>query len=177
MGLMRRAREFMKKDKKKSEKVTKNGNDENKPKIVKEKPQEIEKVVQDEVTEPEPPVQVQGELVEPIVTEVDVAKVQYEVEAEDVEEEEEEDDSDDEFDGISDEDEDDTDGLLIPLENGWVCEKRLSDPKSNAYSTHFWSPDGHRHSSLSAIKSYGTKKKLKLNLVIFERALKNNPHK
>merc|ERR1712029_1008211 len=175
-----------KKDKKKSDKITKNGNDENKPKIVKEKPQEIEKVVQDEGTEPEPPVQVHGELVEPIVTEVDVpivvkipkvAKVQYEVEAEDVEEEEEEDDSDDEFDGISDEDEDDTDGLLIPLENGWVCEKRLSDPKSNAYSTHFWSPDGHRHSSLSAIKSYGTKKKLKLNLVIFERALKNNPHK
>ena len=218
-ALMRRAREFMKKDKKKSEKVTKNGNDENKPKIVKEKPQEIEKVVQDEGTEPEPPVQVQAE---PVVAEVvvpigntssvlrfvirfvallcyfldeicmniksgfslivvkipKVAKVQYEVEAEDVEEEEEEeDDSDDEFDGISDEDEDDTDGLLIPLENGWVCEKRLSDPKSNAYSTHFWSPDGHRHSSLSAIKSYGTKKKLKLNLVIFERALKNNPHK
>ena len=187
--------------------------------IVIEKPKEIEKVVEDEVTEPEPPVQVQAE---PVVAEVvvpigntssvlhfvirfvallcyfldeicmnlescfslivvkipKVAKVQYEVEAEDVEEEEEEeDDSDDEFDGISDGDEDDTDGLLIPLENGWVCEKRLSDPKSNAYSTHFWSPDGHRHSSLSAIKSYGTKKKLKLNLVIFERALKNNPHK
>merc|ERR1712008_250306 len=34
-----------------------------------------------------------------------------------------------EFDGISDgDDDDDTDGLLIPLENGWVCEKRLADP-------------------------------------------------
>ena len=87
----------------------------------------------------------------------------------------EEDDETDEFDGISDADDDeDTDGLLIPLENGWVCEKRISD--SNTYSTHFWSPDGQRHSSLSSIKSYGTKKKLKLNMVIFERALKTNPH-
>ena len=84
-----------------------------------------------------------------------------------------------EFDGISDgdDDDDDTDGLLIPLENGWVCEKRLADSNTNSYSTHFWSPDGHRHSTLTSIKSYGTKKKLKLNMTIFERALKNNPHK
>ena len=96
-------------------------------------------------------------------------------EVEDEEEEEEEDDETDEFDGISDADDDEeTDGLLIPLENGWVCEKRISD--SSTYSTHFWSPDGQRHSSLSSIKSYGTKKKLKLNMVIFERALKTNPH-
>ena len=96
------------------------------------------------------------------------------------EEEDIEDDFDDEeFDGISDGDvdDDDTDGLLIPLENGWVCEKRLSDSATNSYSTHFWSPDGQRHSSLTSIKSYGTKKKLKLNMTIFERALKNNPHK
>ena len=85
--------------------------------------------------------------------------------------------SDIEFDGISDDDDDDTDGLLIPLENGWVCEKRLADSSTNSYSTHFWSPDGHRHSSLTAIKSYGAKKKLKLSMTIFERALKNNPHK
>ena len=86
---------------------------------------------------------------------------------------------DEEFDGISDgdEDDDDTDGLLIPLENGWVCEKRLADSASNSYSTHFWSPDGQRHSSLTSIKTYGNKKKLKLNMTIFERALKNNPHK
>ena len=44
---------------------------------MKEKPQEIEKVVQDEVTEPEPPVQVHGEPVEPIVTEVDVPIGKY----------------------------------------------------------------------------------------------------
>ena len=85
--------------------------------------------------------------------------------------------SDIEFDGISDDDDDDTDGLLIPLENGWVCEKRLADSSTNSYSTHFWSPDGHRHSSLTVIKSYGAKKKLKLSMTIFERALKNNPHK
>ena len=151
---------------------------------------DIEKNPEPESIVPEPavPKPVPEPLTEPetIVTEVDVLKdtkiqkipkVQFEVEEDEVEDEEDEEDFDEEFDGISDEDEDDTDGLLIPLENGWVCEKRLTDPKTNAYSTHFWSPDGHRHSSLSAIKSYGNKKKLKLNLVIFERALKNNPHK
>merc|ERR1719433_1960275 len=79
-----------------------------------------------------------------------------------LDEEMEDDFDDEEFDGISDgdEDDDDMDGLLIPLENGWVCEKRLSDSATNSYSTHFWSPDGQRHSSLTSIKSYGTKKKL-----------------
>ena len=98
---------------------------------------------------------------------------------EDEDDEEEEKFDDEEFDGISDgdDDDDDTDGLLIPLENGWVCEKRLADSASNSYSTHFWSPDGQRHSSLTSIKTYGNKKKLKLNMTIFERALKNNPHK
>ena len=178
-ALMRRAREFMKKDKK-----TKNDNGNNE--MAKEKPRDIEKNPEPESIVPEPAVPEPAPQPETIVTEVDVLndtkiqkipKVQFEVEEDEVEDEEDEEDFDEEFDGISDEDEDDTDGLLIPLENGWVCEKRLTDPKTNAYSTHFWSPDGHRHSSLSAIKSYGNKKKLKLNLVIFERALKNNPHK
>ena len=35
------------------------------------------------------------------------------------------------FDGDSDID-DETDGLLIPLENGWVCEKRLVNADSPA---------------------------------------------
>ena len=102
-----------------------------------------------------------------------------EVDEDEDDEEEEEKFDDEEFDGISDgdDDDDDTDGLLIPLENGWVCEKRLADSASNSYSTHFWSPDGQRHSSLTSIKTYGNKKKLKLNMTIFERALKNNPHK
>ena len=98
-----------------------------------------------------------------------------------LEDDEELEDEEVDFDGISDGDEDDDDndgdGLLIPLENGWVCEKRLVDMESNSYSTHFWSPCGQRHSSLSSIKSYGTKKKLKLNMIIFEKALKTNPHK
>ena len=82
---------------------------------------------------------------------------------------------DDDFDGIIDDDDDDeTDGLLIPLENGWVCEKRF-DPETESYSTHFWSPDGVRHSSLTVIKQYGSKKKLKLNMAVFEKALKTNP--
>ena len=165
---MRRAREFMRKEKgakiqnesKSDEKTPEEPED----KIIEpacnleEKPEEIPEKVAEKVPEKIPKITIQKNLVESLL------------------ESEEEDDED--FDGISDgDDDDDTDGLLIPLENGWVCEKRLADSNLNTYSTHFWSPDGQRHSSLSAIKNYGSKKKLKLNLAIFERALKNNPHK
>ena len=55
-------------------------------------------------------------------------------------EEEDDDDDDDEefsdFECILDIDED-SDGLLIPLENGWVCEKNWSS-RTGTYSTHFW---------------------------------------
>jgi hypothetical protein len=37
------------------------------------------------------------------------------------------------------------------------------------------SPDGRRHASLTVIQFYAEKKKLQLNMSIFERALKNNP--
>ena len=43
------------------------------------------------------------------------------------------------------------------------------------YATHFWSPDGTRHSSLAAIKAYGIKHKLRLNMAIFENAVRKNP--
>ena len=43
------------------------------------------------------------------------------------------------------------------------------------YATHFWSPDGERHGSLAAIKAYGIKHRLRLNMAIFENAVKNNP--
>mgnify|MGYP001210412036 CR=1 FL=1 len=43
------------------------------------------------------------------------------------------------------------------------------------YATHFWSPDGQRHSSLAAIKAYGIKHRLRLNMAIFENAVRNNP--
>ena len=73
-------------------------------------------------------------------------------------------------------DDDETDGLLIPLENGWVCEKRLvSENGVEHYSTSFWSPDGQRHNSLEEIRAYGVKHKLRLNVSIFENAIKDNP--
>ena len=43
------------------------------------------------------------------------------------------------------------------------------------YATHFWSPDGQRHSSLAAIKVYGIKHRLRLNMAIFENAVRHNP--
>ena len=43
------------------------------------------------------------------------------------------------------------------------------------HATHFWSPDGQRHSSLAAIKAYGIKHRLRLNMAIFENGVKNNP--
>jgi hypothetical protein len=63
-----------------------------------------------------------------------------EEEEEEEEDEDEDEDEDDEefsdFECILDVD-DDSDGLLIPLENGWVCEKNWSS-RAGTYSTHFW---------------------------------------
>lgn len=167
----------------------------NKPSSVQVKPknkeEEVVKVAQEvvekvaklptekEVDKPADPEPEEEVVVEPEVPEEDL---HLELEDGDLEEEEvldedEEEEEDEDFDGISDgSDDDDNDGLLIPLENGWVCEKRMSDPEVHSYTTHFWSPDGQRHGSLSSIKTYGTKNKLKLNMFIFERALKTNPH-
>jgi hypothetical protein len=84
--------------------------------------------------------------------------------------EEEEDDDDDDIDGIEDDDE----GLLIPLANGWVCEKKLNSNRQT-YSTSFWSPEGRKYCSISALKEMAKRKKLKLDLDIFEKALRKNP--
>lgn len=174
---MRRAREFMKKDK--AKKMEKNNGT---IAIETDKHDKVEKVKEKPVAKKkEKPVE-EPKKVEMVKTrkKVDEKKLDkpLQIEIDELEEDLEEEEDEDDFDGISDgDDDDDTDGLLIPLENGWVCEKRLADPETNTYSTHFWSPDGQRHSSLTSIKSYGTKKKLKLNMVIFERALKSNPHK
>ena len=69
-------------------------------------------------------------------------------EEEELEEEEEEEEDEDEDEAEDDEEfsdfecildvDDDSDGLLIPLENGWVCEKNWSS-RAGTYSTHFWS--------------------------------------
>ena len=160
--------------------------DKNKPSVEEKQNKEPEVVVAQEVeaekptekepeAEPQPEPEPEKEVVEPEVVEEDL---HLELEDGDLEEEEEEEEEEDEdFDGISDgSDDDDNDGLLIPLENGCVCEKRMADPEVHSYTTHFWSPDGQRHGSLSSIKTYGTKNKLKLNMFIFERALKTNPH-
>ena len=84
-----------------------------------------------------------------------------------------EDDAFDETDSELEENEEE-EGLLIPLENGWVCEKKW-DQDDKAYCTHFWSPDGLRHSSLAVIKFYGEKKNLNLDMNVFHRAVENNP--
>eukprot|EP00096_Caligus_rogercresseyi_P010798 TRINITY_DN4039_c0_g1_i1.p1 TRINITY_DN4039_c0_g1~~TRINITY_DN4039_c0_g1_i1.p1 ORF type:complete len:713 (-),score=222.31 TRINITY_DN4039_c0_g1_i1:736-2874(-) len=76
--------------------------------------------------------------------------------------------------GESDLEEEDPDKLLIPMENGWMCEKKWNE-EEEAYSTLFWSPDGIQHSSLAIIKLYGQKKNLNLNMEHFHRAVENNP--
>ena len=47
--------------------------------------------------------------------------------------------------------------------------------EGDQYSTSFWSPDGERHTSLIDIKAYGIKHKLRLNISIFENAIKSIP--
>ena len=47
--------------------------------------------------------------------------------------------------------------------------------ENEEYSTSFWSPDGERHTSLMDIKAYGIKNRLKLNMTLFENAIKSIP--
>jgi hypothetical protein len=178
-ALMKRAREFMNQNKGKYQK-SQNIQKQKKQKAnvtATEKTVTVEKAVEKAAPEAAPPKLVKEKAARPAAVEKEKPKeitTRNRTPSPDIGEEPS--DDDDNFDGIiDDDDDDDTDGLLIPLENGWVCEKRLVDPVANTYSTHFWSPDGERHSSLVVIKGYGIRKKLKLNMIIFERALKNNP--
>ncbi len=84
---------------------------------------------------------------------------------------EDDDDCDDDFDGFEDEDE----GLLIPLSNGWVCEKKPSASDPNDYTTTFWSPEGEHYEHLEdiALLCQGSK----LDLAVFQRAVKRQPNK
>ena len=61
------------------------------------------------------------------------------------------------------------DNLLIPLNNGWVCEK-IRDNKSDGYSIHYWSPDGDHFRSLSDIENHARENKLKINMEAFKAA-------
>ena len=61
------------------------------------------------------------------------------------------------------------DNLLIPLNNGWVCEK-IRDKTSERYSIHYWSPDGDHFRSLTEIENHAKKNKLKINMEAFKAA-------
>ena len=61
------------------------------------------------------------------------------------------------------------DNLLIPLNNGWVCEK-IRDKTSERFSIHYWSPDGDHFRSLTDIEKHAKSKKLKINMDAFKAA-------
>ena len=61
------------------------------------------------------------------------------------------------------------DNLLIPLNNGWVCEK-IRDKTSQRYSIHYWSPDGDHFRSLTDIENHAKKNRLKINMDAFKAA-------
>lgn len=86
---------------------------------------------------------------------------------EDLEEDLEEEDDDD-FVGFEDEDE----SLLIPMVNGWVCEKQ---PADSGYLTSFWSPDGGHFTSLALIEEHLKRTNSDLSLAVFEKAVQRVP--
>ena len=61
------------------------------------------------------------------------------------------------------------DDLLIPLANGWVCEK-TREKDSSRYTTLYWSPEGENFKSLTEIKKHSDKHKLNLDMQPFSAA-------
>ena len=61
------------------------------------------------------------------------------------------------------------DNLLIPLANGWVCEK-TRDKSSNNYKTHYWSPDNRQFNSLAEIKTYAKNNRINVDIEAFNAA-------
>lgn len=88
-----------------------------------------------------------------------------------VEQEEVLEESDDEF------FDDDDEALLIPLENGWVCEKKPKGKNKTEYNSSFWSPLGIHFESIAEIQAHCKDKKQKLDMRVFEKAIKKNPKK
>ncbi len=79
-------------------------------------------------------------------------------------------DSDDsDWDGIEDDDE----GLLIPLANSWVCEKRPSEDRSK-WVTFFWSPEGEQYNSVAEVAASQTRSGQTLDMAVFQRAWNKN---
>eukprot|EP00090_Calanus_glacialis_P017138 TRINITY_DN26793_c0_g1_i1.p1 TRINITY_DN26793_c0_g1~~TRINITY_DN26793_c0_g1_i1.p1 ORF type:complete len:894 (+),score=233.49 TRINITY_DN26793_c0_g1_i1:366-2684(+) len=62
------------------------------------------------------------------------------------------------------------DDLLIPLANGWVCEKRRDATINGGYITHYWSPEGEHFKTKSDIQTYVTENKLKVDMGAFDAA-------
>ena len=62
------------------------------------------------------------------------------------------------------------DDLLIPLANGWVCEKRRDRDVSEGYVTHYWSPEGDHFRSRDEIEKYARDNDVSVDMAAFEAA-------
>ena len=60
------------------------------------------------------------------------------------------------------------DDLLIPLSNGWVCEKRRDGSAPSGYLTTYWSPEGENFHTKFEIEEHVRTKNLNLDLSAFE---------
>merc|ERR550517_2194215 len=60
--------------------------------------------------------------------------------------------------------------LLIPLANGWVCEKRRDITVRGGYVTHYWSPEGDHFKSREEIQQHVDKNQLSVDMTGFDAA-------
>ena len=62
------------------------------------------------------------------------------------------------------------DDLLIPLTNGWVCEKRRNIMVRGGYVTHYWSPEGDHFKSRADIQEHVDRHQLSVDMTAFDAA-------
>ena len=62
------------------------------------------------------------------------------------------------------------DDLLIPLTNGWVCEKRRDITVRGGYVTHYWSPEGDHFKSRADIQEHVDRHQLSVDMAAFDAA-------
>ena len=62
------------------------------------------------------------------------------------------------------------DDLLIPLTNGWVCEKRRDITVRGGYVTHYWSPEGDHFKSRADIQEHVDRHQLSVDMAAFAAA-------
>jgi len=60
--------------------------------------------------------------------------------------------------------------LLIPLANGWVCEKRRDITVRGGYVTHYWSPEGDHFKTREEIQRHVDKNQLSVDMTGFDAA-------